>query len=1241
MPTSVSDPSPILCQPTSIITASEDDASPVIMLWNLRNALAPEAILSGHDKGILSLSWCKQDPNLLLSSGKDNRNILWNPNSREMLGEVCLARLVLWELCSVSEIPRAPSQYPASNNWIFQTGFCPRNPDIFASASFDGKINVFSLQTNRNFSECSSRSAHQQASESEDLFDNPSFLASSTEGDFSLQQPPKWLQRPVSATFGFGGLLTTTSNLSGASGKTQSATVHLRTVVTEPELMDRVRKLQSAAGSKEDLGVLCEERSRDAEGAGGEQDVAAWRALSSLFTANSRSELVSLLGFSKEEVSEKVAVAINKFKKDHGKDDLPKEAIEPPSTTVTFAEDTTSGDFSVDASSKEDSTASTASGGAGEVAGSEFSTGGLSDATKKTEAESEATEPSSSLFSDDDVGTPQTDAAPDFFSSMGTLRSALPSHVLVPHQPQQAESSAAATVGSAPSLAASEMLKVSTFKIYPSDESEVDNLITRALVLGDFQSAVSLCLSSERFADAILLAVRGGPELLAKTQKTYFERRTESLPYLRLFQSIVSDDLADVVQNADLTEWQEIFVVLCTFAKADEFNNLAEQLGQRLEHQYRVAAGSEDSNVARQAKDHRRNATLCFLAAKKLERIVTIWADEMREEEESLQAASSASSRYTAHAKALQSFIEKVSVFQGATDYIDNDFASPTESEAIAESGARSYKLSTLYERYFEYADLLATQGLVQAAAKYVQLTPADFRLEGTSADPNAARERFLAGASVSAPATTTTPNTSASAYAKPAPVATLFAQAPAQRQPPPVSTSFKPSHGSRASASGRNARASISINGNSPFIAVAAPTPPVVTPGGPSPAQSVYSPYPAASSAPYQISSPHGVAPQTGGYNNYGTQSNYGAQQSFGAPSSAGIPPPPRPVGTPGSQTPPPLLPAAARRDIPGWNDAPPSKASAILRPFSAANKAGPITSPFPNSPGMAPPPMSPGVTGPAHQQQNNGFFPPPRGSTPQAAPPPPPPSRGASQVRPLPPPIAAPSAPPPRAAPPPAARPAPPPGARAPPRVTSPLSVAAPQAAVSARSPPPSAGPYAPPPGSQPSAAPLTGHGAPAPPPAKAQASPAPPAPPAAPKYPPGDRSHIPTANIPIFEQIQFLFEHVRSLPPPNVSPNEQLAFDRQLNLHFDFAALLSSSRKPPRSCSACRPSSTCCTIDSTATTSRRTSHLSCGRLRRAWRTDGWMRHTLSVRLLEPHPQFYLSIKLTCFSNLACPQS
>lgn len=83
--------------------------------------------------------------------------------------------------------------------------------------------------------------------------------------------------------------------------------------------------------------------------------------------------------------------------------------------------------------------------------------------------------------------------------------------------------------------------------------------------------------------------------------------------------------------------------------------------------------------------------------------------------------------RYTAHARALQSFIEKVTVFKSATGYVDVDLAHPTVSSEVAQSGARIYKLATLYDKYDEYADLLSTQGLVTLAVKYAALTPADY----------------------------------------------------------------------------------------------------------------------------------------------------------------------------------------------------------------------------------------------------------------------------------------------------------------------------------------------------------------------------------------------------------------------------------------------------------------------------------------------------------------------------------
>jgi WD40 repeat protein len=47
-----------------------------------------DQILSGHTKGVLSVSWCKQDSDLLLSCGKDNRTLCWNPQTGEMVGEV-------------------------------------------------------------------------------------------------------------------------------------------------------------------------------------------------------------------------------------------------------------------------------------------------------------------------------------------------------------------------------------------------------------------------------------------------------------------------------------------------------------------------------------------------------------------------------------------------------------------------------------------------------------------------------------------------------------------------------------------------------------------------------------------------------------------------------------------------------------------------------------------------------------------------------------------------------------------------------------------------------------------------------------------------------------------------------------------------------------------------------------------------------------------------------------------------
>ena len=109
---------------TKLATATPNDQDPAILLWSLRNSQAPERILKGHELGILGLAWCLHDPELLLSCGKDNRTVCWNPRTGERFGD-----------------------FAAGLNWAFQTRWNPHNPNLIASASFDGKILVLSIQS--------------------------------------------------------------------------------------------------------------------------------------------------------------------------------------------------------------------------------------------------------------------------------------------------------------------------------------------------------------------------------------------------------------------------------------------------------------------------------------------------------------------------------------------------------------------------------------------------------------------------------------------------------------------------------------------------------------------------------------------------------------------------------------------------------------------------------------------------------------------------------------------------------------------------------------------------------------------------------------------------------------------------------------------------------------------------------------------------------------------------------------
>ncbi|XP_012535073.2 protein transport protein Sec31A isoform X2 [Monomorium pharaonis] len=118
----------------------------------------------------------------------------------------------------------------------------------------------------------------------------------------------------------------------------------------------------------------------------------------------------------------------------------------------------------------------------------------------------------------------------------------------------------------------------STYIINTSDDE--DGLITQAILLGNIEAAVSLCFASKRYADAIILSMAAGPDLLARTQYKYFLEHSSALN--SLISSLVSENWAEVVKNSDIKCWKEALVGIFTHSNSQERSALCDMLGDRL-----------------------------------------------------------------------------------------------------------------------------------------------------------------------------------------------------------------------------------------------------------------------------------------------------------------------------------------------------------------------------------------------------------------------------------------------------------------------------------------------------------------------------------------------------------------------------------------------------------------------------------------------------------------------------------
>ncbi|NXP40062.1 SC31A protein, partial [Leiothrix lutea] len=551
---------------TQMVLASEDDRLPVIQMWDLRFASSPLRVLESHTRGILAIAWSVADPELLLSCGKDAKILCSNPNTGE----------VLYEL-------------PTNTQWCFDIQWCPRNPAVLSAASFDGRISVYSIMGGST-----DGLRQKQVDQLSSSFGNldpfgtgqplpPLQLPQQTAPQsvvLPLKKPPKWIRRPMGASFSFGGKLVTFENSKppqqpGMEQQQQQPHVYVSQVVTEKEFLARSNQLQEAVQS-EGFVSYCQKKI-DMALADFERNV--WAFLKVNFEEDSRVKYLELLGYRKDDLRKKCKIFL-------------------PLLLVGFY-----GIFSLLKAPAESDGSVPNEGDEGQTTEEQFLGETLKDHKKETE----------------DLGSAKT-----------------------------------------------------TFNI--SVSGDVDGLITQALLTGNFESAVDLCLHDNRMADAIILAIAGGQELLARTQEKYFAKMRSKIT--RLITAVVTKNWKEIVQSCDLQNWREALAAVLTYARPDEFTALCDLLGSRLENE-------GDSVLQTQA-------CLCYICAGNVDKLVACWTK--------VQDGNSPLS--------LQDLIEKVVILRKAVQL--TQAVDPNAMGAL------------LAEKMSQYANLLAAQGSLAAALTFL-----------------------------------------------------------------------------------------------------------------------------------------------------------------------------------------------------------------------------------------------------------------------------------------------------------------------------------------------------------------------------------------------------------------------------------------------------------------------------------------------------------------------------------------
>lgn len=468
------------------------------------------------------------------------------------------------------------SEAAPSANWNFDVKWSSRMPGLYLSSAMDGRITVNSMMTATTAPSVSSETASALAESFGEMaggFQSSAMPQSPTvekaRVSYNLNRAPKWFRKPVSISFGFGGSYASITGKESGQVRIDSLPESFEglkesSVKLDEMLMDLVADDPSAALR------WCGEQSAAAETP---KDKMAWDALGIMFQTGSRRAMLKYLDYELPPMDAGDDIAIPVY-------GLARSA---PLAVPVRPAPAISADISDNKADRLDDVDHVANGA------SAMNLDGpapweVSDAT------GDSANLKDSILDGDDTA-----------NDAGDVVSNKPNGISVPGDEKKSKVLAGKT------------------------REQVDALVKKSVIVGDFKTAVEACLHVGRTADALIIAHAGGPDLWLHTQAEYISSASVSKDS-KIVGAIAGpkgkmDAYISDAAEAGKDSWKEALAVILTYSSTEDILESCSALGQRL------LMTNNDAE-----------ALLCFICAGNTRMATSVWMQDRISNSKSISA---------------------------------------------------------------------------------------------------------------------------------------------------------------------------------------------------------------------------------------------------------------------------------------------------------------------------------------------------------------------------------------------------------------------------------------------------------------------------------------------------------------------------------------------------------------------------------------------------------------------------